>query len=118
MPAQRAKGKSHEVRRFANAQESVDAFVRNLNGNRTYALFRKIRAEERRRGKVPSGLAVAAGLRDYSARGEEYVKTLQSMIRFNRLAKFEAASGIKEACRAQDAHAQSNRSHHGDKART
>ena len=118
VPAERPKGKVYEVRRFANAQESVDAFVRNLNGNRTYSLFRKIRAEERTRGKAPSGVAVAAGLRDYSARGEEYVKTLQSMIRFNHLAKFETASGIKEACPAQATHAQSDGNHDGEKGRS
>ena len=106
VPAQRPKGQVYEVRRFAGAQQSVDAFVRNLNRNRTYSDFRKIRAKERSRGKTPSGVAAAAGLTGYSARGEEYVRTLQSMIRFNHLTDFETPSGIKDACEETSEHAQ------------
>jgi Bax protein len=107
VPEKRPEGQTYEVRRFRNAQDSVNAFMLNLNQNARYESLRAIRAEERKRGEAPSGVALAEGLRGYSARGEEYVHTLQSMIRFNDLTRFDSASGIKKACESQETHARS-----------
>jgi len=107
VPAERPKGRTYEVRRFRNVQDSVNAFMLNLNQNPRYASLREIRAGERKRGESPSGVALAEGLRGYSARGEEYVHTLQSMIRFNDLTRFDSESGIKKACEAHASHARS-----------
>lgn len=105
VPEERPKGRTYEVRSFSNAQDSVNAFMLNLNQNARYEALRKIRADERRRGESLSGVAMAEGLRGYSARGEEYVHTLQSMIRFNHLNRFDTDSGVKKACEASPTHA-------------
>ena len=98
VPEQRPAGRTYEVRKFSSTQASVNAFMLNLNQNDRYKALRQIRAEERKRDESPSGLAMAEGLRGYSARGEEYVHTLQSMIRFNELTRFDTAAGLKKAC--------------------
>lgn len=105
VPQKRPKGATYEVRRFDDAEQSVAAFVHNLNTNRTYALFRSIRSKERKNDEALSGLAVAEGLRHYSARGEEYVKTLRQMIRFDGLEAFDTRSGVEKACSAKGARA-------------
>ncbi|MCH2169949.1 glucosaminidase domain-containing protein [Myxococcota bacterium] len=103
VPLERPDGASYEVRHFAGARQSVAAFISNLNTNAAYASFRTIRSNERSQGVVPSGLATAEGLEKYSARGVEYVKTLQSMIRYNRLKSFDEPKGTDSTCRDQRA---------------
>ena len=85
VPSRRDSGAVHEVRRFANAASSVRAYMNNLNSHRTYAKLRGLRADMRERNRTPTGLVLARGLERYSARGEDYVKELQSMIRYNKL---------------------------------
>jgi Bax protein len=43
-------------------------------------------------GQAVSGEILAQGLIGYSERGEEYVKEIQSMIRYNKLSRFDANS--------------------------
>lgn len=103
VPRKRPEGATYEVRKFADTEQSVAAFVHNLNTNRTYALFRTLRSKERGRDKVASGVALAEGLKHYSARGSEYIKTIRSMIRSDDLDAFETRAGMEKVCRAQGA---------------
>lgn len=105
VPRKRPKGGTYEVQRFADARQSVAAFIDNLNTNSSYASFRSIRSKERKQDRAVSGLAAAEGLRRYSGRGDEYVKTLQEMIRFDRLEAFDTRSGAQTACRVEGARA-------------
>ena len=96
VPSQRNSGASHEVRKFKSGQESVRAYMFNLNTGRAYKDLRQKRADDRAKGVKPSGMALAEGLINYSERREHYVKELQSMISYNKLveiydAKFWAA---------------------------
>lgn len=84
VPEQRSAGASHEVRRFDSAQDSVRAYMNNINTTRAYASFRKLRAEQRSRNQKLDAVHLALGLKSYSERGMAYVKTIQSMIRSNR----------------------------------
>ena len=106
VPLRRPKGETYEVRVFAETQQSVEAFIANLNSHPAYASFRTIRFNERNQGVVPSALATADGLEKYSARGIEYVKTLKSMIRSNRLKRFDMPDGTENSCRDSTAHAE------------
>jgi len=81
---QRATGAHHEVKRFASAQLSVRAYMRNLNTSSAYKLFRKMRLSMRRSNKPLNAEFLALGLKDYSGRGMAYVRSIRSLVRANR----------------------------------
>jgi len=85
VPAKREKGTKHEVRRFSNPQQSVGAYIFNLNTGRVYSLIRKLRAAARAKSTNPTGYELAKGLIKYSQRREAYVKEVRSMISYNKL---------------------------------
>lgn len=85
VPLRRNQGSQHEVRKFNSAASSVRAYLLNINTNAAYADLRKIRAKARSMNQPLSALVLAEGLSRYSERGEDYVKEIQSMIKFNRL---------------------------------
>lgn len=91
VPSQRNSGKVHEVRKFESPEGSVRSYIRNLNTHYTYEDLREIRGSLYNEDKLITGIDLAEGLKGYSERGEEYVKELQSMIRFNKLTKFDKA---------------------------
>ena len=84
VPEQRKAGASHEVRSFSDARESVDAYINNINTTRAYAEFRNLRQQSRNKGRALNAERLALGLKSYSERGMDYVKTIQAMIRTNR----------------------------------
>ena len=89
VPARRDVGSKHEVRKFASVQSSVRAYVKNINTGRAYSSLRGIRAKLRSKNAMLAGRDLAAGLVKYSARGEAYVKEIRSMIRTNKLRKYD-----------------------------
>lgn len=89
VPKGRPAGQTYEVRSFSTYRDSVKAYVHNLNTGDAYRELRRIRAQERKRLSSPKGIELAEGLTSYSTRGEEYVKEIQSMIRFNKLDRFD-----------------------------
>lgn len=89
VPAQRPAGAIYEVARFSSPDRSVASYIHNLNTNGSYKGFRQIRSQLRDRQLPLSGQVLAQGLLSYSARGEEYVRELQQMIRVNRLDRYD-----------------------------
>jgi Bax protein len=87
VPAQRDAGATHEVRKFASVQQSVGAYMFNLNTGKAYSSLRKLRSAARSEENMPNGHELAAGLIKYSQRREEYVKEIRSMISYNKLVK-------------------------------
>lgn len=85
VPSQRKAGENHEVQKFETVNEAVTVYMHHLNSHPFYIKLRDSRAASRITGKEPSGYAMAVGLEKYSAKGAEYVKTLRSMIRYNKL---------------------------------
>lgn len=85
VPARRGEGKIHEVRKFSSVDKAIGAYFLNINSFPTYAKTRQIRDQLRSAGKPLTGHALVAGLEQYSARGEAYIKELRSMIRSNKL---------------------------------
>ena len=63
----------------------------NLNRHPVYRDLRRQRTELRRQGLPITGSALAAGLARYSERGEDYVRDVQSIIRFNGLDAVDSA---------------------------
>ena len=84
VPANRSQGATHEVAQFNNVNESVRSYIKNINTGRAYTSLRKIRGNNRAAGKSPDAIAQAGGLVNYSARGENYVSEIRSMIRVNK----------------------------------
>ncbi|MEX2474363.1 glucosaminidase domain-containing protein [Marinobacter sp.] len=91
VPLSRVDGASHEVAKFASPYRSVRAYIQNLNRHPTYQVLRDVRLDARNSGELASGTALAAGLIGYSERGEDYVKEIRSMIRYNNLSYFDLA---------------------------
>jgi Bax protein len=84
-PKQRNAEATHEVRKFKQVNDSVHAYIINLNRHQAYHNLRKIRELKIRRGEKVLGLSLTQGLLSYSERGEEYINELQSMIKTNKL---------------------------------
>lgn len=89
VPQSRIEGASHEVASFSSPYISVRSYIQNLNRHPAYQKLRDIRREARTDGNYASGASLAAGLLDYSERGEEYVKEIRSMIRHNNLTYYD-----------------------------
>jgi len=89
---QRKELGNYGLARFDSPQESVDAYMLNLNTHPAYARLRARRAEMRKAGAKPSGYELAETLERYSERGEAYVKALHDIMRINRLAWTDDAS--------------------------
>ena len=89
-PLQRAAGEKYEVAKYNSIQESVEAYMLNINSHRAYRELRRIRSRTRADNGDPSGMALAEGLETYSARGGEYVKEIKQLIRVNKLQRFNS----------------------------
>lgn len=85
VPSGRDTGKAHEVADFATPADSVESYIRNINRHYAYQDLRAMRAMRRNNEQPITGIGLAAGLESYSERGDEYIKELRSMIRFNEL---------------------------------
>lgn len=88
VPSSRNEDADHEVRKFANARESVFSYIDNLNSNRAYEELRSIRTELRKKNEPITGLALVHGLDHYSERGQAYVDEIEGLIQYNKLWQF------------------------------
>jgi len=78
-----------EVSTFKSPRQSVKSYIHNLNTHFSYESLRKIRSRQRARGKKIRGLALVNTLGKYSERGSDYIKDLKSLIRYNKLARYD-----------------------------
>lgn len=90
VPTHRDTGKTHEVAEFWSPYDSVKRYIANLNRHDAYADLRQIRAQRRANDEPITGIALSDGLHKYSERGGAYIKDLKSMIRYNKLVRFDA----------------------------
>jgi len=88
---QRKELGNYGIASFETLQESVSAYMLNLNTHNAYESLRDKRAELRNKNQKITGLLLAETLTKYSERGEEYVKGIKSMIDINRLAPADEA---------------------------
>ncbi len=79
------------LRKFDTPLASMEAYMLNLNTHRAYTDLRQRRAQLRKAGEKVTGMELAKTLTKYSERGEEYVETLQSIMRVNHLAQADDA---------------------------
>jgi Bax protein len=91
VPKKRARGAKHLVRKYESIDESISDYITLLNSHPAYQPLRDIRLESRNDGRQPDGFMMAQGLVKYSARGEQYVSIIRSMINKNNLTDFRSA---------------------------
>ncbi|CAC9484592.1 hypothetical protein [uncultured Gammaproteobacteria bacterium] len=89
VPKERIKGAKHEVMSFSSVNKSIKYYLLNLNRNHTYRLLRQIRAYKRKYNLKLTGASLSEGLEKYSAIGYEYIELVQSIIRQNKLSRFD-----------------------------
>jgi len=89
VPKRRPRGKTYEVANYESPRDSFLAYFRNLNTNRHYLSMRAIRRAHRSRELAVSGYDLAEGLDRYSQEGPRYISKVQSVIRSNRLTRFD-----------------------------
>jgi Bax protein len=89
MPLHRNKNAKHEVAKFSSLAENIQRYMQNLNRNAAYKKLRKIRKTKRDKQLHITGLDLSEGLVHYSGIGRQYIKTLHSIITYNKLAKFD-----------------------------
>ena len=95
VPENRPEGETYEVQRFTSLENSVAAYMRNLNTKTSYREFRDRRAAMRERGDMDS-YQLAGHLQRYSIRGADYIRTIRSIMRSNNLELFDAARLMDE----------------------
>ncbi len=91
VPRRREDGKNHKIKRFPYLIQAVQGYMRNLNTHPAYARFREVRAREAQNGHIRV-MPLVETLDKYSERGRDYVETLKTIIRVNRLQDFDRVS--------------------------
>lgn len=92
VPRRRVSGATHEVKRFASVEESVQAYFLNINSHHLYSDLRDLRAQLRMQYLDLDPMILARGLDRYSERGEHYVDEVQNIIIQNDLQKRDRLS--------------------------
>lgn len=88
---QRKELGNYGIASFETLQQSICAYMLNLNTHSAYASLRDKRAELRAKNENITGYILAGQLTKYSERGEEYVKGLRSLMDYNHLAPTDDA---------------------------
>jgi Bax protein len=92
VPLQRSKTDTHEVAKFSSLDKSLEYYMRSINRNSAYKTLRKIRLKKREQELAITGIALSEGLENYAEIGYDYVETVQSIIRYNKLGQYDYKS--------------------------
>ena len=84
VPRQRDEDQTHEVSTYSSVNDSVRSYLLLLNSGKAFHKLRLIRRQHRDKKKQLNALALAEGLSGYSARGQSYIREIQSIIRINK----------------------------------
>jgi len=91
VPTERSDGERHEVRAFGELQDSIEAYLFNLNTHRAYGKYRDRRAALRQDGEDVTGVELIKTLDRYSQRGDAYIGTIRTIMRVNGMSVFDRA---------------------------
>ncbi len=80
---------NYSLRKFNSLEDSIRAYMLNLNRNPAYINFRKKRYLYHKLHKNFTGLDAAQTLKNYSQLKEEYVKRVKNMIILNKWQQFD-----------------------------
>ncbi|MEO1924135.1 MAG: glucosaminidase domain-containing protein [Nautiliaceae bacterium] len=79
----------YSLKIFPSLEDSIAAYMRNLNRNPAYKKFRELRYKTKKEGKKFKGLKAAETLHNYSQKKEEYTKLLKTIIKSNNWEKYD-----------------------------
>lgn len=82
-------GRNNKVIKFESLQQSVKAYIVNLNRHTAYGSFRKVRADLRKKNQPLCGIKLASCLEKYSIRKAAYIRDVQGLIRKRNLGKYD-----------------------------
>jgi len=88
VPQHRANDQTHEVASFSSINESIKAYMSNLNSFPAYQKLRDLRAAERTKRTKVSGASLVGGLERYSEQGKTYTDKVFKMMRQNKLEQY------------------------------
>lgn len=84
VPNRRNEGAKHEVAAYSSVEQGVSRYIKNINTNSAYIVFRTIRGQLREQNQPLAPEILATGLIPYSERGADYVLEITAMIRHNQ----------------------------------
>ena len=79
----------YSIRIFPSLEDSIRAYMRNLNTNLAYKNFRELRYKYHKNNKKFTGLIAADTMINYSQKKEEYVKLLKKLIKSHNWEKYD-----------------------------
>ncbi len=88
---QRKELGNYGLARFISPLASVEGYMFNINTTRAYQKLRDLRVKLRQQNKAATGLELAGTLDKYSERGQAYIDSIRSMIRYNKLQDVDEA---------------------------
>ena len=89
MPENRDEGARHFIRIFKSLQDSISAYMLNLNRNLAYKQFQNERLEQREKNINPEGLSLSQTMVNYSGIGHDYLSILKNVIEKNNLKEYD-----------------------------
>lgn len=89
MPLNRDKNAKHLVRIFDSFEDSIAAYMLNLNRTNAYKSFRHTRSNLRSSNQEISGMILSQTMINYSQIREKYLKILKNVIRKNKLETYD-----------------------------
>ncbi len=90
IPLERDKKAKHEVAKFSSLDKAIKYYMLSINRNSSYDILRLIRKHKRDNNLPITGIGLSEGLDGYAEIGYDYVETIQQIIRFNELERFNS----------------------------
>lgn len=88
-PLKRDPNAKHLVRIFKSFEDSISAYMLNLNRTKAYYEFRNKRKLTREKNRKPSGLNLSQTMINYSQIRERYLTILKNVIKKNKLEQYD-----------------------------
>ncbi len=89
VPLRRDPGAKHLIRIFSSFEESISAYMLNLNRTKAYYSFRNKRTQLEKENNKHSGLILSQTMINYSQIREKYLRILKNVIKKNSLQKYD-----------------------------
>ncbi len=94
VPSKRNSSDKHEVKKYSSVKESIQEYIFNVNTHKSYYKFRKFRAFRRFDDAFPTGYEAAEYMAKYAGIGDDYIGIIQSVIKSNKLEKYDGKQNI------------------------
>ena len=89
IPKDRDEDATHEVASFKSLEDCIDYYVLNINRSYAYEDLRLMRKNQRESLQPITGALLAQGLGNYAFPGDEYIESIQTLINFNQLERYD-----------------------------